>query len=259
MATLTDLENQRRRHVKATDSEINAFIRRLEAFVDQNVARVVRSALSDRDLSIFDKATILGQITSVLREAGLSDQINRIEEIYASELGRVQSSLKLGTGKDIEISDFDIQLTETLITFDGGIAAKTLERHVDRVQSILMRQTIIGETPDLDRIRDDVSPSTFRNLETELNTNVMAFNRTMHFKKAEDLGLDKFLYVGPLDKITRDFCREIVGKVFTKVQILQMDNEQGLDVFSFGGGFNCRHRWNPLEDTDAENFEQGQV
>jgi hypothetical protein len=52
---------------------------------------------------------------------------------------------------------------------------------------------------------------------------------------------DVFAYMGPADVKLRPFCRERVGKVFTREQIEAMDNGQMPNVFLSGGGYNCRH------------------
>lgn len=54
----------------------------------------------------------------------------------------------------------------------------------------------------------------------------------------------KFDYKGPLDSITRPFCRHVLEmrRDFTKAEIDQMDSGQGKGtVFYVGGGWRCRH------------------
>jgi hypothetical protein len=52
---------------------------------------------------------------------------------------------------------------------------------------------------------------------------------------------DVFLYVGPLDRKTRPFCYERVGKVYTRDEIDAWDNGQLPNPFLTCGGFSCRH------------------
>jgi hypothetical protein len=52
---------------------------------------------------------------------------------------------------------------------------------------------------------------------------------------------DVFAYLGPADTKLRPFCREHVGKVFTRDEIHALDNGQLPDCFLTGGGYNCRH------------------
>ncbi len=60
----------------------------------------------------------------------------------------------------------------------------------------------------------------------------------------------EYMYAGPLDDLCRDFCRDLVGKVFTYSEIEAMDNGQLPDVFITGGGYNCRHQWLPMPGPD---------
>lgn len=56
-----------------------------------------------------------------------------------------------------------------------------------------------------------------------------------------------YSYMGPLDRVTRPFCRTVleVGRDLTRQQIDGMDSGQGKGtVFYVCGGFRCRHSWN---------------
>jgi hypothetical protein len=55
----------------------------------------------------------------------------------------------------------------------------------------------------------------------------------------------KFIYSGPNDAITRDFCAELLdeGDSYTRDEIDGLDNEQLDSVWLTGGGWNCRHQW----------------
>lgn len=71
------------------------------------------------------------------------------------------------------------------------------------------------------------------------------------FQKVEQglpQGALKYSYYGPDDKVTRPFCKRLIdavkeGKLFTRQQIEEMDNEQLPNPFLTGGGYNCRHTW----------------
>jgi hypothetical protein len=74
---------------------------------------------------------------------------------------------------------------------------------------------------------------------TLYDTTVNVFGRQVEAMKAKDG--DVFAYMGPADVKLRPFCRERVGKVFTREQIDAMDNGQLPQPFLTGGGHNCRH------------------
>ena len=94
---------------------------------------------------------------------------------------------------------------------------------------------------------------------TEARTRLTSFGRELTAVAAEAAGLDHYLYTGPLDGITRSFCRELVGKVFTSSQIGAMRNYQLEPVLTRGGGYNCRHSWSPVSEEliDSADLDRG--
>ena len=84
---------------------------------------------------------------------------------------------------------------------------------------------------------------------TIVNTQISTFYRSVNAMSAEEAGVTRFKYVGARDSRVRPFCRKLVGKVFTKEQINEMDNGQTAkgSVMRTGGGYNCRHRWVPVQ------------
>jgi hypothetical protein len=71
--------------------------------------------------------------------------------------------------------------------------------------------------------------------------------------QAGEYDLDRFMYAGPIDVKTREFCLRLLreGKFYTKAEIEAMDNGQTNDVFTTCGGFNCRHKWVAVSDEIA--------
>jgi hypothetical protein len=65
---------------------------------------------------------------------------------------------------------------------------------------------------------------------------------------AKDAGYTKYIYLGPVDGLIRPFCMARVGNVYTKEEILDMDNGQIDNVLMTGGGYNCRHKWVAVPD-----------
>jgi hypothetical protein len=76
---------------------------------------------------------------------------------------------------------------------------------------------------------------------TLYDTTVSVFGRQVELMKSTPE--DVFVYLGPLDRKTRPFCYERVGKVFTREEIDGWDNGQNMPgpPFLTCGGYNCRH------------------
>jgi hypothetical protein len=82
---------------------------------------------------------------------------------------------------------------------------------------------------------------------------IMGFDGQLAKFRADELGLNSYLYYGSIIKDSRDFCRKHTGKVYTEEQINQIwanDTGQGRDQgspFIVRGGYNCRHSWQPVD------------
>jgi hypothetical protein len=83
---------------------------------------------------------------------------------------------------------------------------------------------------------------------TIANTSLQGYSQANSLQMEIDAGIEKWKYAGP--PAQRLFCQERLDKTYTKEQIERMDNKQGLSVFYFGGGFNCRHKWEAVIDDD---------
>lgn len=79
---------------------------------------------------------------------------------------------------------------------------------------------------------------------------IRGFDTEMVQNLAEQTGLELWRYEGTLVEHSRRFCRRLVrlGYVYTRPQIMQMDNGHGLNPFTFRGGYNCRHSWAPGQE-----------
>jgi hypothetical protein len=91
---------------------------------------------------------------------------------------------------------------------------------------------------------------------TELRTQIASYGRQVTASVGEAAGLDLYLYTGPRDGITRQFCKPLINKVVDEAQMARLNNGQGLPVKLSGGGYNCRHSWSPVSQgfVDAANL-----
>lgn len=57
----------------------------------------------------------------------------------------------------------------------------------------------------------------------------------------------RYVYIGPDDKLTRPFCRELMRRTadrpMTLAEIAELDNGELPNVLVTGGGWCCRHQW----------------
>lgn len=95
---------------------------------------------------------------------------------------------------------------------------------------------------------------------------VMNFHNTVNNKKAEDIGLTHFLYMGDIITTSRPFCIRRAGRTYTKEMIeswngMPWAGKSG-PAFTNRGGYNCRHHWVgvkpewvPEEGVDVQTYE----
>lgn len=85
-----------------------------------------------------------------------------------------------------------------------------------------------------------------RHAATIARTALGAFDRATAARQAALAGVGRFRYVGP--PASRDFCQHHLRKTYTVEEIKRLNNGQGLPVLYYGGGWNCRHTWEPVPE-----------
>lgn len=256
MATQDELQRAVNNNAKVSEAAVELFVKDLEAILRKRM-RTLSQELSGVDA--LETAIRLGGLYNSLEALGYKEQLARLEEIYAIELGSVREEFIIATGED-PITDIDIATLETLIDFDIEEIDNTVHVYTDRLKSIIQREAVFGNDFDVQDLHEELSPATFNRVKTELNTGAASFNRALTVRKARETG-DKdplYYYNGPLDKITRDFCEGILvdrsPPIYKESEILRMDNGQGLDPLMAGGGYNCRHKWSYVSKNLAGTF-----
>lgn len=99
-------------------------------------------------------------------------------------------------------------------------------------------------------------------LRTIVDTGLSIVGRERINEVAKDLGLTHYKYIGGVIQTSRDFCIERDGGVYTKDEVegwadedwdgkIPGTNEE--TIFSYVGGYNCRHSLIPILDPDEFN------
>lgn len=109
----------------------------------------------------------------------------------------------------------------------------------------------VRDTDDILADLFDVFEDEVANIQTLFDTQVSIFGRQVEALATADLAADQpYLYVGPVDGLTRPWCLERVGRVYTRDVIEAMDNGQLANPFLTGGGYNCRHSFLAVESPE---------
>jgi hypothetical protein len=241
------------RQVAQRDSNVAGFAKSLKAFLHRELARLTKD-LEGKEISAIDAARILGGLRQNLAQAGLGDVLVEIDSLYASELARLDETLSRVSRGVAVFTSADVSLVQTLATYDIEQIANEIDLSVDELRSYAVRQAMTGRKVELSEVIGTLSDRLERHSETIENTSLSGFYRALTVSKSEELGLDLFVYLGPEDEVTREFCAERVGKVYSREEIDRWDNGQGLDVWTYLGGYNCRHQLSPISLEDAERL-----
>lgn len=258
-AAITNLEVVAEAH--ATEAEIQRFMREFESFAGRNLRRILKGVKAG-ERQAAESAKMLGSLRREFEQAGLDGMFAKLNPVYARQLKSIaQQYEKLGFKKIY--SDADQQLAQTLLSYDVSAIKTRVFAGLEELRSAVMRQVLAGQ-PDFEDLIDRSTDQTGRAVETELRTAVSGFNQSVTNLKAEQLGFELFVYLGPEDDVTRPFCECVIeggrfqgqqiegGRVYTREEIEGFDNGQGLPVFVYGGGYNCRHQWRPITAELAE-------
>jgi hypothetical protein len=160
----------------------------------------------------------------------------------------VISAVKTEHFSQFEFLNTEAQAELHRILLNATIVGKSPSNTISELQSL-----ITGEYPWGDRMG-----LYSWHAGTYVRTMEMQASRAFMNDIAFGAGMEFFLYVGPVDSVTRDFCLSHVGRVYSRAEIEDMDNGQTENVFTDGGGWNCRHTWSPVP-ADFARFMQGEL
>lgn len=241
-----------KKELQATDSEIEAFSKSLDNFLFKQLSKLL-GPLEVKDYKAAEFQQVLGSLRANLDAAGLQDLLNRVDNIYGRQLEYVRDYFT-GLGKEKIFSDIDLDIIQSLISYDVDKVTTRVTEYVTDVKRTFQTAVLSGETPNFNTAHEKYGPRVEADIQTELNTAIQGFSRAVTAGKAKDLGFDLFIYIGPDDDVTRDFCESVLSKdppIYTADEIDSLDNGQGLSVMTFGGGYNCRHQWRPITEEAA--------
>jgi hypothetical protein len=188
-------------------------------------------------------AKLRKEIQLALKAAGYADLVStgasRLD-LLVVQMERIRGAAKLAafTSSDLTRILALKKLAEADLLQKGASIAHALWR--------TLVQGIYSQRPAKDLIEDladalDIEEQQARSL---YDTAVNVFGRQVEAMKST--ADDVFVYMGPADVKLRPFCRQHVGKVFTRPEIDALDNGQLPNVFLTGGGYNCRHTFHAV-------------
>jgi hypothetical protein len=255
--------------LKAKGDLIASTADRISAAFARELGRVLRD--TERALQPMLRAALDGDRTAVvagarglalrqalrqsLRNAGYDALVDRAtSEAVESMAGAVLSS-RLAKSASALVKPNPLKLLAL-----GDIGRANLLEVGDELAAALWRSLaawVFSVRPSSEIVEDlgDVFEEELPHLQTLFDTQVSMFGRQVEALATAELDADQpFLYVGPDDEVARPFCKEHVGKVYTREVIDAMDNGQLPNVFITAGGYNCRHSFIAVESQELRDL-----
>ena len=233
----------RRDQLKAEISTERAFKRGLIQAQKQLISDIMRAADNPESLAVLLSPN--ADLTTFILQSGLGDALadfiastDDIRDAMTKGLNAVGIDPAASTQPQLDFLQAQTAnaIFEDVIAPDFKSAVRSALTSV--VQNIPL--TIVKSNLEMRLQR-----STGRQL-TEIKTQVSEYGRSITATAAAAADLDLYLYTGPVDGITRPFCKQLVNLVVDEKQMRQLKNGQGRPVKTSCGGYNCRHSWSPV-------------
>lgn len=263
MATTSErLELQAAREAALIERLNNRFAREMGevlTLANAKLRTLVRELRTKEGRLIATKANLgrtLGlrrDIVRALESAGFAAVAEHVTDEPLDDLARL-----VLRGKSIAQTAFDLSKTD--LTAIAAFKTVRFEELLDLSETLakqLARTVLdgtIGLRPVDHLVQDlaDVFDLSDRRARTLYDTAISIYSREVDQLHATGEPDELFYYAGPLDTKTRPFCRERVGKVFTRTELEEADNGQLPNPLLTGGGYNCRHQPKRVSKLDAE-------
>ena len=225
------------------------------------------NALQNSSFNIRAAARLRDQIRLWLRDYGYYEQITAFGKQYRKVIdlaGEHFGALKL----DDTFAKRDLEVLSKIKADDLGFLRGRDKDIINATYNEFVN-AIYGKRDwrDLQKKLDELltDTKTARGLlkkytGTYANTAFASFDRKVMNIKANELGLEWFLYSGSGINDSRDFCRQRAGKAFTREQIAGWESLKWKGKISRGsvfislGGYNCRHSLTPITEELAREI-----
>ena len=211
-------------------------------------------------------------VTNAPYQAQVSEVIKGFEML--SELSNEYITVALGDFSEKKALYKAILETNIATTKDALLGAGIRNNFGTAIQEVLKDNIAgIGTRSELNKtlrkfIEGTDTEKAFleRYIKQTTNDSVMTFNAEYIQTIAEDLDVEYYLYQGTLIQDSRPFCVARAGRFFTKEEVQAWPNLKGWQgrmagtnsttIFSYRGGYNCRHQLWPVAKEQYESAKE---
>jgi hypothetical protein len=252
------------RHNAYQDSVMESFVSQLQSTLHSAQANMTMELM--RRLSIergrvartSTNRRVLGQVESMfaasMRRAGYDSLINEFVGSFNGQfrfMDEILQELSAAMKTPLAITK---QTRDTAVAFQGN-ARNALASVADAVGLKAAQQTLFSvggmKFDDLVALLTESFSLTIPQATGLAATLQTTFFRTIQDSEYQQIEATqpkgahaiRYIYDGPKDKLNRPFCKDRVGKSYSRKQIDKMDNGQLPDVMRTCGGWRCRHQF----------------
>lgn len=235
--------------IAVRSEQLGANFARLLANVLKAADRALRPVLQDaiagdRTATIRAARGVIlrSDIRQALRDAGFDDLARTASEaaVEAMAVEVMKTRTAQGVAKMVKPSQQRIAALAAL--GEANLLGTAEDITTALVQAVSVWAFTVTDPTRILEVLADVTDTEFSKVQTLFDTQTSIYGRQIEAVATENLGPNQaFLYTGPVDGRTRDWCLDRVGKVYTRAEIERMDNGQLPNPFLTGGGYNCRH------------------
>jgi DNA mismatch repair ATPase MutS len=249
-ATMATLIRARRDQIRAeitAEREIEKALNKSLASLLDTIEQAVQATGPASIINASDDELLNLLIAGGLGEAvlDLSTQQSKINKTVDKVLTAIEPSLSL----DSLAPQVDALSSQNISDIVEGVILPSIKQNIR--DSLRDLEVNVPLNTVMSNLQVKMARAQGRQL-TEIKTKISQYGRGLTAMASAVAELDHYLYTGPRDGITRDFCRALVNKVVDEQQMSKLNNGQGLAVKTSGGGYNCRHSWSPVTESFIE-------
>lgn len=231
-------------NIRRVNLQIDSLVEEIRLYVRQLLRQAIEEE-EDDDEGI--PLSFLGGIAVVVQTPELELKLARLDELFDLQLIYSRELFRRSTEQEpMELSESAIGDLAAFILLSKQAIRDSVQTYASNVGAGILNNSVSIFKSPIEDVLDAAEGRIFSGMNTDLKTQVSAYNRVVQYEQARMAGLNSFLYAGPRDERNRPFCAERVNKVFSREQISQWDNGQGLPADIFCGGYNCRHELVPV-------------
>ena len=229
-----------------------------QLFIEQNSQLVTDILLQVQEETIEQLYKLKGQKSAEEFLVFIEDL--NVKEIIRAKSANAISIYEASHGVMLQTIQGFAAVAETTLVALKNYSTESLLKQLDNMAQIIKKEVvngIIAGTPVqtvLQAVQGQGALSR-RQLQTLIDTAMNEYSRSvtkvMIDKMPDDM---EYQYIGALDEKTRPECLEMMAAGnLTKKEIIR---RFGSEVFTSGGGYNCRHKWEiALQDKFGHNPE----